>query len=107
VCTTASKLIILGRIYTFKISGIEKGGSSDRPLPTPLIFTGLELKHDRILLSVIFEVKKEIPSTQLINGSLLCFSSDSFKTILFTIVANRDHISLNKILVKIESDLIA
>jgi len=35
----ASRLIILGRIYTFKISGIEKGGSSEPskpPLPTPL-----------------------------------------------------------------------
>jgi len=39
VCTTASKLIILGRIYAFKFSGIEKGGSSEPsepPLPTPL-----------------------------------------------------------------------
>jgi len=39
VCTTASKLIILGRVYTFKISGIEKGGwsePSEPPLPTPL-----------------------------------------------------------------------
>jgi len=40
VCTTASKLIILGRIYAFKISGIDKGGSSEPsepPLPTPLV----------------------------------------------------------------------
>jgi len=33
LCTTASKLIILSRIYAFKISGFEKGGSSEPSEP--------------------------------------------------------------------------
>ncbi|XP_065915016.1 NFX1-type zinc finger-containing protein 1-like [Dysidea avara] len=72
-------------------------------------FTRLELKNDGILLCVSFKayIKEEIPLTWLINGSLLCFSSDNFKTILFATVANRDQNFVNEgeILVKFESDI--
>ena len=67
-------------------------------------FTRIEFKNVGILLCVSFEVTTKI---SLINGSLLCFSSDNFKTILFATVANRDEKSVNEgeILVKIEPDI--
>lgn len=48
-------------------------------------FTGMVLNEDGLLLSVEF---KTSTSEKLINGTLMCFSSDNFKTILFATVVN-------------------
>jgi len=52
-------------------------------------FTGMALNEDGVLLSVKFKADDTSTSTSLINGTLLCFSSDNFKTILFATVANQ------------------
>jgi len=69
----------------------------------------MEFKTDGILLCVSFEVTEKLSFTYQINGSLLCFSSDNFKTALFTTVVtgNRDKKFVNEgeILVKVVSDI--
>jgi len=52
VYTEALRLIMLGRIYSFKISGIKKGGlsePSEPPLPTPLLRAKLTYVHMSML----------------------------------------------------------
>ena len=82
-------------------------------------FTGMVLHEDGVLLTVEFETEVMLAPNTFINGTLLCFSSDNFNTILFATVVvsqkkenqmeqfsnrGRYHVSQG-IQVKVESDM--
>jgi len=55
VCIRASRLIIIGRIYSFKISGIEKG----QTIGTPSAYTLVSIATYNIGTHTVHEVHSE------------------------------------------------
>ena len=97
------------------ISNYKIGDESNIKLYHQAVFTDTLLREDGMLLVVKFRVEETSTFKPFINGTLLCFSSDNFKTILFATVVSQSEenqterlsawVSDQMIQVKVESDI--
>ena len=78
------------------------------------VFTDMLLNEHGMLLAVKFKVESTSTFKPFINGTLLCFSSDNFRTILFaTVISQREEsnkeqlsaLEIDQVIVKVESDV--
>ena len=82
------------------------GETSDIKVYQRTIFTEMVLNENGILLSVELKApQNNILSHNLINGKLLCFSTENFESVIFATVINQNNRSLDNHVIQVKMEL--